>query len=77
MAEALSRRPLTVESRVQSPFSPWQFTRGLGGARTGISQSTSVFSVSVFPPVLHTALRLTGVLRAGKASELSNKELVV
>ena len=67
MVQAVSRRPLTVESRVQSPFSPRQCSRGLGGTGTGISHITSVFRVSVSPPVPHIDLRPPGILQAGKA----------
>jgi hypothetical protein len=48
MAEAVSRRHLTAESRVQPKLSPF----GFSGEKSG---SATVFCpVSAFPPTLHT-----------------------
>jgi hypothetical protein len=43
MAQAVSRRPLTAEARVQSRVSPCRICGGQSGTGTGFSPSTSVF----------------------------------
>jgi hypothetical protein len=43
MAQAVSRRPLTAEARVQTQFSPGEVSGGQRGTATGFSPSTSVF----------------------------------
>jgi len=54
MAQAVSRRILTAEARLQSHTSPCGICGGLSGSGTGFSPSTSVSSVSIIPPLLHT-----------------------
>jgi hypothetical protein len=53
MAQAVSRRPLTVEARVRSRVSQCGICGGQSGTVTGFSTSTSVSLVSFIPPVLH------------------------
>jgi hypothetical protein len=43
MAQAVSRRPLTVEARVRSRVSPYEICGGQSGTGTGFSPITSVF----------------------------------
>jgi hypothetical protein len=43
MAQAVSRRPLTTEARVQSRVSPCGICGGQSGSGTDFSPSTSVF----------------------------------
>jgi hypothetical protein len=43
MAQAVSRRPLTAETRVRSRVSPCRICGGQSGTETGFSPSTSVF----------------------------------
>jgi hypothetical protein len=54
MAQEVSRRPLTSEARVRSQFSLCGICGGQSGTGTGLSSSTSLFSVSIIPPSLHT-----------------------
>ena len=44
MAQAVSRRPLTVETRVRFQVSPCEICCGRSGTGTGLSTSISVFS---------------------------------
>jgi hypothetical protein len=57
MAQAVSRRPLTAETRVRSRVSPCGICGGQSGTGTGFSPSTSVF-----PCQFHS----TGALLHGK-----------
>jgi hypothetical protein len=50
----VSLRPLTVKARVRSPVSPCEICGGHSGTVTGFSPITSVFPVSIIPPMLHT-----------------------
>jgi hypothetical protein len=53
MAQAVSRRPVTAESRVHHGVGPCGICGGQSGTGTGFSPSTSVSPVSFIPPVLH------------------------
>jgi hypothetical protein len=61
MAQAVSRRPLTAEARVQSRVSPYRTCGGRSGTGTGFSPSTSVF-----PCQYHS----TGATLQGKTKKL-------
>ena len=54
--QAVSHGPVTTEDRVRSQTSPCEVSGGKGGNRRGFALSTSVSSVSIIPPVLHTRL---------------------
>jgi len=43
MAQAVSCRPLTVETRVRSQVSPYEICGGQGGSGTGLSTNISGF----------------------------------
>ena len=58
-AQAVSRRPLTSEARVRSQFSLCGICGGQSGTGTGLSSSTSLLSVSIIPPSLHTHSNLS------------------
>jgi hypothetical protein len=47
MAQAVSRRPLTAESRVCARVNPCEIYGGQSGTETGFSPSSSVFTLSV------------------------------
>jgi hypothetical protein len=53
MAQAVSRRPLTAEARVQSRVSPCGICGGQNGTGTGFSLVLRLFPVNFIPPVLH------------------------
>ena len=54
MAHVFSRRPVTVETQDRSQVSPFETCGERCGNGTGSSPSTSVFPVSIVPPMLHT-----------------------
>jgi hypothetical protein len=56
MSQVIRRRPLAAESRVRSQIRSCGICGGHSGAETGFSPSTSVFSVSIFSPLLLTHL---------------------
>jgi hypothetical protein len=56
MIQAVSRWPLTAEARVLALFSPCEISGRQGGIGTRFSTSSSVFLVSIIPPLLHTHL---------------------
>jgi len=57
MAQAVSRRPLTVEDKVSSQASPCGNFGSQSDSRTGFSTNTSAFAC-IFPPILRTHLHL-------------------
>jgi hypothetical protein len=54
MAQAVCRRPLTVEARVRNRISQRSIYGGQSSTGAGFSPSPSVSPVSIIPPVLHT-----------------------
>jgi len=58
MFQAVSRRPLTSEARVQSQYSPYEICGRQSDTRRGCSPSISVPPVSIIPLILHTHLHL-------------------
>jgi hypothetical protein len=58
MAQAVIRRSDIAEARIRSESSPCAICEGQNGTGT----STSVFPVSVIPPILHTHLQSRVVL---------------
>jgi len=58
MTQAVNRWPLTAEAQFRSQTSSREVFVGHGGTVTSISPSTSVFPVSIIPPMIHTDLHL-------------------
>jgi hypothetical protein len=58
MAQAVGRRPPTLETPVLSQVSPCEICGGQSDIGTGFPPRTSVSPVSVIPPSLHTQLDL-------------------
>jgi hypothetical protein len=58
MVQAVSWRLLTAGARFQSQVSPCKIYGVQSGTVTGFSRSTSVFPVSIIPPMHHTHLYL-------------------
>ena len=56
MSQMIRRRPLAAESRVRCQIRSCGICDGHTSAETGFSPSTSVFSVSIFLPMLLTLL---------------------
>jgi hypothetical protein len=54
MGQAVNRRNLTAEARVQSQESPCETSGGQSWNMTAFSPSTSVSPASIIPPTLHT-----------------------
>jgi hypothetical protein len=52
MAQAVSRRPLTAETRVCARVSPCGICGGQSGIGAGVSPSSSVFRGNIIPPSL-------------------------
>jgi hypothetical protein len=50
MAQAVSRRPLTADSRVRAQVNPCGICVGQSGTGTGFSPSSLVSPVSIIPP---------------------------
>ena len=53
MAQAVSRRPLTVKARVRSRVSPCGICGGQNGSGTGFPRVLRFSPISFIPPVLH------------------------
>jgi hypothetical protein len=53
VAGAVSRRPLTIEVRVQSRVNPCEICGGQSGTGTGFSPSTSVSPCQFIPPIFN------------------------
>jgi hypothetical protein len=49
VAQTVSRRPLTAESRVRIRVSPCGICGGRSGSGTGLSPTSSVFPVNIIP----------------------------
>jgi hypothetical protein len=58
MAHAFSRRPVTVETKDRSQVNPFETCGGRCGNGTGLPPSTSVFPVTIVPPVLQILTHL-------------------
>jgi hypothetical protein len=56
MAQAVSRWPVTAETRVRVRVDPCGICGGQSGTRAGFSPSSSVFPVNIIPPLLHIHL---------------------
>jgi hypothetical protein len=54
MAYVFSRRPITVETQDRSQVNPCETCGGHCGNGTGFPPSSSVFPVSIVPPMLRT-----------------------
>jgi hypothetical protein len=50
MAQAVSRRSLTAESRIRDGVNPYGLCGGQSGTGTGFSPSSSVSPVNIIPP---------------------------
>jgi hypothetical protein len=79
VAQAVSRRPVTAETWVLPRVSPFEIGGVQSGFGTGFSPSTSVSSVNIIPPILHTYLHLhvafarrTKMLRLGTSQQLES-----
>jgi hypothetical protein len=60
MAQAVSRRPLTAESRVRIRVNPCGICGVQSGTTTGFSPSSSVLPVNIIPPSLSILIYHTG-----------------
>jgi hypothetical protein len=56
MAQAVSRQPLTAETRVRSRVNPYGICGRQSGTGTGFSTSSSVSPVNIIPPSLSTLI---------------------
>jgi hypothetical protein len=56
MVQAVSRRPLTAESRVRARINPCGICDGQSGPGTGCSTSSSVSPVNIIPPSFSTLI---------------------
>jgi predicted small secreted protein len=61
MAQAVSRRPLTAETRVRTRVSPCGISDGQSGTGTGFSPSSSLSSVTIIPPLLSVLINHAGM----------------
>jgi hypothetical protein len=58
VAQAANHWRFTVEVRAGSQVGSCEICGGQSGTGTGFCASTSVYHVSIFPPMLHTHLHL-------------------
>jgi len=78
MAQTVSRRPLTAESRFRSLGIPCEICGGQNGTGTVFSPNTSVPPVSIIPPVRQTFLHIHIALnRRTKGRDLGNFQKAV
>ena len=70
--QAVSRRPFTVEARVQSKASPCEICSGQSDTGTGFSGSTSFFSLLLSFHQCSTLIFTYTLLLRGQAGEAGN-----
>ena len=68
MSQAVSRRPVTTETRVGSQVSPCEICGGQSGGGTGFSPSTSRSLVTVHSSLLRTHLHVAFTRRTNGPS---------
>jgi hypothetical protein len=76
MDQAVSRRPLTAESRVRARVNPGGVCGEQSGAGTGFSPSSSDFPCQYHPTVLHTHI-IWGINNMSVVAAVQRRRLAV
>jgi hypothetical protein len=63
MAQVISRRPLTAESRVRARVNPCGICGGQSGTGTGFPPSSSVFPLSIYHSTVALQTHITWGMR--------------